>query len=48
MGLGFPVFVVVGAAVPAAVCRWGLCSRCADVGRCLSGVYVSSSDVRHD
>jgi len=29
---------VVGAAVPAAVCRWGLCSCCPGVGRCLSGV----------
>jgi len=35
-----PVFAVVGAAVPAAVCRWGLCRCCPDVGRCLSGVYV--------
>jgi len=33
---------VVGAAVPAAVCRWGLCPRCSGVGRCLSGVYISS------
>jgi len=29
----------VGAAVPAAVCRWGLCPCCPGVGRCLSGVY---------
>ena len=29
---------VVGAAVPAAVCRWGLCPCCPGVGRCLSGV----------
>jgi len=35
----FPVSAVVGAAVPAAVCRWGLCPCCPDVGRCLSGVY---------
>ena len=34
---------VVGAAVPAAVCCWGLCSCCSGVGRCLSGVYISSS-----
>jgi len=37
-----PVSVVVGAAVPVVVCRWGLCPRCPGVGRCLSGVYVSS------
>jgi len=36
----FPVSVVVGVAVPAAVCRWGLCSRCPGVGRCLSGVNI--------
>jgi len=35
--------LVVGAAVPAAVCRWGLCPRCPGVGRCLSGVNISSS-----
>jgi len=35
----FPVSTVVGAAVPAAVCRWGLCRCCPGVGRCLSGVY---------
>jgi len=33
------VSAVVGAAVPAAVCRWGLCPCCPAVGRCLSGVY---------
>jgi len=33
------VSAVVGAAVPAAVCRWGLCPCCPDVGRCISGVY---------
>jgi len=38
----FPVSVVVGAAVPAAVCCWGLCPRCPGVGRCLSGVNISS------
>jgi len=32
----FPVSVVVGATVR--LCRWGLCSRCPGVGRCLSGV----------
>jgi len=37
------VSVVEEAAVPAAVCRWGLCSRCPGVGRCLSGVNVSLS-----
>ena len=41
-GTVFPVSVVVGAAVPAAVCRWGLCSRCPGVGKFLSGVYLSS------
>jgi len=38
-GSVFPVSAVVGAAVPAAVCRWGLCPCCPGVGRCLSGVY---------
>ena len=41
----FPVFVVVGAAVPAVLCRWGPCPRCPSVGRCLaggSGVNISS------
>jgi len=33
------VAAVVGAAVPAVVCRWGLCPCCPGVGRCLSGVY---------
>jgi len=32
------VSAVVGAAVPAAVCRWGLRPGCSGVGRCLSGV----------
>jgi len=34
--------VVVGAAVPTAVCDGGLCPRCPGVGRCLSGVDISS------
>ena len=38
-GTVFPVSVVVGAAVPAAVCRWGLCSRCPGVGRSLGGEH---------
>jgi len=29
--------------VPAVVCRWELCPRCLSVGRCLSGVNISSS-----
>ena len=33
----------VGAAVPTPVCRWGLCPCCPGVGRCLSGVNISSS-----
>ena len=37
-GTLFLMSAVVGAAVPAAVCRWGLCSCCPGVGRCLSGV----------
>jgi len=41
-GIVFPVSVVVGAAVPAALCCWGLCPHCPGVGRCLSGVSVSS------
>jgi len=41
-GTVFPVSVVMGAAVLAAVCRWGLCPCCPNVGRCLSGVYESS------
>ena len=41
-GTVFPVSVVVGAAVPAAVCRWGLCPCCPSVARCLSGVNISS------
>jgi len=36
----FSVSVVVGAAAPTAVCRWGLCPRCPGVGRRVSGVYV--------
>jgi len=35
--------VVLGAAVLAAVCRWGLCPRCPGVGRCLLGVNMSSA-----
>ena len=35
------VYGGAGAAVPAAVCRWGLCPCCPGVGRCLSGVYIS-------
>jgi len=38
-GTVFPVSAVVGAAVPATVCRWGLFPCCPGVGRCLSGVY---------
>ena len=38
-----PVFAVVGAAVPAAVCRWALWPRFPGVRRCRSGVYLSSS-----
>jgi len=41
-----PVFAVVGAAVPAAVGRWGLYPCCPDVGRCLSGVYNHHRSVR--
>ena len=33
-GAVFPVSVVGGAAVPAVVCRWELCSCCPGVGRC--------------
>ena len=39
----FALSVVVGAAVPATVCRWWLCSRCPGVRRCLSGVNISPS-----
>ena len=42
VGLCFPC-LVVGAAVTAVVCRWGLCPRCPCVGGCLSWVYISSS-----
>ena len=38
-GTVFPVSVV-GAAVPAAVCRWGLRSRCPGVGRCFGGMLI--------
>ena len=41
-GTVFPVSAVVGAAVPAAVCRWGLCP-CPGVGRCLSRVNNHNS-----
>jgi len=41
----FAVTVVVRAAVPAAMCRWGLCPRCPGVGRCLSGVNRSTLPV---
>jgi len=34
------VSVVVGAAMPAAVCRWGLRSRCRGVGRSLGGILI--------
>ena len=37
-GTVFPMSAVVGAAVPAAVYRWGLWPCCPGVGRCLSGV----------
>jgi len=40
----FPLSVVVGAAAPAAVCRWGVCPQCPGVGRCLSGVYISEEE----
>ena len=36
-GTVFPVSAVMGVAVPAAVCRWGLCSCCPGVGRSLEG-----------
>jgi len=32
----------------AAVCRWELCPRCPGVGRCLSGVYISSYHQRRE
>ena len=35
---------MVGAAVPAAACRWGLCPRCPGGERCFSGVDTSSPD----
>jgi len=37
------VSVVEGAVVPVVVYRWGLCPHCPGVGRCLSGVSISSS-----
>jgi len=45
-GTVFPVSVVVGAAVPAAVCRWGLCpalSWCEEVsfGGVLIIIFIS-------
>jgi len=40
-GIVFLVSVVVGAAVPAAVCRWGLFPRCLGMGRCLSGYTLA-------
>jgi len=42
-GTVFPVSVVVGAAVPAAVCRRGLCPCCPGAGRCFLGVIISSA-----
>ena len=39
----FPVSVMVGKAVLAVVCRWGLCLCCPGVGKCFSGVNISSS-----
>ena len=44
-GTVFPVPVVMGAPVPTAVSRWGLCPRCPGSGRCVSGVNVSSSQL---
>jgi len=46
-GTVFPVSMVVGASVPAAVCRWGLCPHCPCVGRCLSWVNIPSSQPPH-
>ena len=41
------MIVVVGAAVPVAVCRWGLCSRCPVVGEVsLGGILIISSGKR--
>jgi len=37
------VSVVVGAAVPAAVCRRGVCPCCPGVGRCLWVIFVSDN-----
>jgi len=37
-GTVFPMSAVVGAAITAAVGRWGLCPCCPGVGRCLSRV----------
>jgi len=39
-GTVFRVSVVMGAAVPAASCRWGLRPCCPGVGRCLSRVII--------
>jgi len=39
-GTVFPVSVVVVSAVPAAVCRCGLCPCGPSVGRCLSSVVI--------
>ena len=39
-GTVFSMSVVVGAAVPTTVCRWGLCSRCPGVGKCLRGILI--------
>jgi len=37
LDLRTPMVLYIGAAVLAAVCRWGLCLCCPGVGRCLSG-----------
>ena len=41
--LCFPCLRWWGVAVPAAVCRWGLCPHCHGAGKCLLGAYLSSS-----
>ena len=38
-----PRVLVVGATVPAAVCRWGQCLRCPGVGRFPAGLNMSNS-----
>jgi len=43
----FPVSALVGAAVRAAVCRWGLSLCCPDARRCLSGVYNHHRNPHH-